>query len=161
MLRRCGSLARSAAARCAARDPCCARSRSGALQRTVSVSTAGLTGPGADNDGRASWVRERRAQRARAALAFAPALARIAPGVTLNGGRRGAEALLAEASVGEPRESARWLVEAAVRRRRNHCARSRLSHSAAGALRRMLLRRLAGEPVQYVCGDWDFLDFTV
>ena len=71
---------------------------------------------------------------------------------------------LAAAGVEEARRTAEWIVEHATGTRRlDRCARPETAVDAARAaeVERMVARRVAGEPVQYVLGEADFYGLTL
>lgn len=112
---------------------------------------------------------QRRGMRRRAALAASLALAHalhIPPDASIGAALRAATSAFTDGSVPEAAVSAEHLLAHAAGLGSNRAALSlhreeALSEASRDAFERMCARRLEREPVQYILGEWDFLELTL
>lgn len=74
---------------------------------------------------------------------------------------RSARAALAAAGIEDAAFDAAQLVNTVLGRDCRACPDAPLDDAAAQTLAALVRRRAAHEPLQYLCGSWDFLDFTL
>lgn len=80
---------------------------------------------------------------------------------TLNDAYKGARGVLAAGGVEDAEFDARVLVELVTGKDPRVSPDAPVSDAEAGALDKMIRLRAARYPLQYLCGTWDFMDFTL
>ncbi len=80
---------------------------------------------------------------------------------TVSDAYKGARGVLAAAGIEDAEFDARVLVELVTGKDPRVFSDASISDSAANALDKMIRLRASRYPLQYICGTWDFMDFTL